>query len=483
MSNENQPQGSSLATRSHARRLSTLGYCALGVGALAYWFNSPWQSSLLNLLAIGICVLGILPVLRWLHRHDQAYPLLEVLQLTMVPFYALPLLTEHEAVLVYPESVLIRASWLVLVFQIGCQIGGRFADSARIEATPGGTWWSDELISDRYLKFTSYSLVLTTGWFFITAFTNWVPPDLIGTLRAIFFGIGIISAFLQARMWGSGTLSPGQKTLFVVNITLQVLLSSLGLLLITSLVTVLLVLVGYFSTARRIPLAVCLVAVSIFAVLHGGKHKMREIYWGEQAHAVTLTDVPAFYQEWISYGLAGGFKIAGREDSAGNSSLLDRASLFQIVCYTIDTVPDRSPFLGGATYSYVLPQIIPRFLWPNKPSPNDSVKMLSVRLGMLSEEQSESTSIGYGLIAESYANFGYYGCGLLALFLGWGARRVALSTAACSALSFGGIFRILCLAWCLNSETTLAVWLSSLYQACIAIAAPLLIYRSIIGGK
>lgn len=459
-----------------------LGYGTLMLGGAAYWMNSPWQSPLLNLLAILICVMGIFPILRWLQRNDQAYPLLEVLLLTMVPFYAVPLLTEHEAVLAYPESVLTQAAWLVLLFQIACALGGKWGDQ-RPQETPGGVWWSDELIPESNLRFTSYTLIITTVYLFISAFTHWVPSEIYGTLRAVFFGIGIISGFIQARLWGSGLLNQQQKLVFVTNILLQILLANLSLLLVTSLIILLLVLVGYFSTARRLPLVACCIALPFFAVLHSGKHKMREIYWGEHGHDVGLTEVPAFYDEWIGYGLASGAKIAGKEDDAGHSSLFDRASLFQIVCYTMDTVPDRTPFLGGATYSYVLPQIIPRFIWPTKPSPNDSVKLLSVRMGMLTEEQAETTSIGYGLIAEAYANFGYYGCGVLALLLGLVARKIARSTASCSTLSIGGIFRILCLAWCLNTETTLAVWLSSLYQACIAIVLPLLFYRSLFGEK
>ena len=469
-------------TSAEAGRLAKFGYVGLALGAAAYWFNSPWQSPLLNLLAILICVMGVWPMLRWLQRNDQAYPLLEVILLTMVPFYAVPLLSEHEAVVIYSEPVLIQAAALVLVFQLACAVGGKWGDGRPVEV-PGGVWWSDELIPDDNLRFTSYTLIITTVWMFISAFTHLVPPEVVGTLRAVFFGIGIISGFIQARMWGSGLLHRQQKTTFVVNIVLQILLANLGLLLVNGLITLLIVLVGYFSTARRLPLLVCLISLPAFAVLHSGKHKMREIYWGEHGHDVALTEVPAFYQEWIGYGLESGVKIAGKEDSAGHSSLFDRASLFQIVCYTMDTIPSRTPFLSGETYSYVLPQIIPRFIWPTKPSPNDSVKVLSVKMGMLTAEQAETTSIGYGLIAEAYANFGYYGSMVLALFLGLSARKIARHTAACSTLSFGGLFRILCLAWCLNTETTLAVWLSSLYQACIAIGVPLLFYRSFIGGN
>jgi hypothetical protein len=479
-SSPNFPAAETPATR--ARRLAFFGYVGLTLGAVAYWFNSPWHSLLLNLLAILICVMGVWPILRWLQRNDSAYPLLEVLQLIMVPFYAVPLLTEHAAVTIYPESVLIDAAWVVLVFQIACAFGGMMADR-RPADIPGGVWWTDELLPEKNLHFTSYTLVLTTVWFALSAFTHWVPAELAGTLRAVFFGIGIISGFIQARLWGSGQLDRSQKINLTVNIVLQILLNSLGLVLVNSLIILLLVLVGYFSTARRLPWLACLIALPVFALMHGGKHKMREIYWGEQGHDVSLSEVPAFYREWFSYGLASGGKIAGSDDDSGHSSLFDRASLFQIVCYTIDTVPEHTPYLDGTTYSYVLPQVVPRFIWPDKPSPNDSVKVLSIRLGMLTEEQTETTSIAYGLIAESYANYGFYGTGVLAVALGWVARRIACKTATCSTFSIGGIFRILCLAWCLNAETTLAVWLSSLYQACIAIMLPLLLYRSIFGSK
>ena len=101
-----------------------------------------------------------------------------------------------------------------------------------------------------------------------------------------------------------------------------------------------------------------------------------------------------------------------------------------------------------------------------------------MKLGLLTAEQTETTSIGYGLITESFVNFGVYGPALLGLALGWILRKLARLTAACGTLSGGGVLRILCLAWCLNAETTMAVWLSSFYQACIAIYVPLVVYKA-----
>lgn len=467
--------------QSHARirRLVNLSLGAFAIGVTYYWFNSPWPSMHLNALAILMCFMGIWPMLKWLLRNDTSYPLMEVMQMTLVPFYAVPLMTAHEAVVLYPESVLIKAAWLVVVFQICCSLGGLVVER-NFRPARFRPWWSDELFAEDNLKFTNYTLGVTTAWLLISNFTEFIPSEMTGTLRAIFFGIGIISGFIQARMWGSGHLDQSSKIYFAVNIVLQMILSSLSLLLISSLITFLLVMVGYFSAARRVPLLACAIALPIFVILHSGKTKMREIYWSNISRLDTIDQVPAYYYEWFQYGLESGGNIVETEENTHNrSNLFERASLFQIVCYAVDTVPDRTAYLNGDTYVLIPPQIVPRFLWPDKPSPNDSVKILSVRLGLLNADQAKSTSIGYGLIAESYINFGLYGTAVLGFIVGWGLHQVSRATAICTTLSMGGIFRILALAWCLNTETTLVVWTSSFYQACIAIFAPLYAYRSL----
>lgn len=478
MTSPSMPELKQVDVGRRAHRLATYGYIALAAGSAGYFFYSPWQDPLVTLMGIALGNLGMIPILRWLQKNDQAYPLAELMQFTMVPFYAVPLLTAHPEVVRYPSSILLQAGGIVLLLQVTCMLGATTVDRTHYKR-PQPPWWTDDLVSDDTLRFSGYTFMLTTAWLLLSNFTRIIPPELNGSLRAVFFGIGTISAFIQARMWGNNQLKPQQKGLFVTNMILQFILMNLSLVLVTSMIMLLLVLVGYFSSARRMPWLVCLLALPVFAVLHAGKHKMRDNYWGDQGHDVTFAEVPAFYREWVDYGLASASKHANDEDNPlKRSSLFERASLFQLVCYALDMVPDRTPFFYGDTYALVLPQFIPRFVWPEKPSPNDSVKMLSVRLGVLTAEQAETTSIGYGLITECYVNFDVYGIAVLGFVLGWTLRKVARNTELCGTLSGGGIFRIMCLAWCLNAETTMAVWLSSFYQACIAIFVPILFYRS-----
>ena len=47
--------------------------------------------------------------------------------------------------------------------------------------------------------------------------------------------------------------------------------------------------------------------------------------------------------------------------------LLERSSLFHILCLVVDNSPDPLPFLGGETYAYIPGQFVPRLFWPEKP--------------------------------------------------------------------------------------------------------------------
>jgi hypothetical protein len=88
--------------------------------------------------------------------------------------------------------------------------------------------------------------------------------------------------------------------------------------------------------------------------------------------------------------------------------------------------PDEVPFFDGATYSPIPRLLIPRFLDDEKGISHVGNVMLSINYGLLTEEGARTTSIGWGLVPEAYANFGYLGVmGLavvLAIFYSWMTR-------------------------------------------------------------
>lgn len=463
----------------HVRRLITLGYVSLALAMGYFWHEQVWENTVLSFANLLMLALGTVPMLRWLQRNDITYPIVEFLLATTVPFYAIPALTGHEALLGFPEETLLGAALVVIAFQLACIIGSVVAANT-YHPTPikHRSWWRTEIMAETKMTFTTYTLMIFTVWILISSLTDWIPSSWIGTLRAVFFGIGILSIFIQARLWGAGVLSPTLKTVFIVNVLIQIIVTFVSLLLINGMSIVLTALLGYFSIAKRVPWIPVVIALPVFAVLHNGKSEMRHLYWEKGEPLPGIVEMPAFFAQWVDLGLHPSADGDQRKDQALTYGLMRRASLFQIVSIAVDTMPERASFLYGASYSIIPPQILPRFLWPSKPSPHDSVKMLSVKFGILSMEETEVTSVGFGLLTEAYANFGFVSISMLGFVFGLSFRRLALATEDCATLSPAGLFRILCLVWCLSSEVTLAVWVSSLYQACVAIGAPLLAFRA-----
>jgi len=460
----------------HARRVAALGYTGIVAVMIYFGTSSHWEDPFLVIAALAIVVLGAWPTLRWLQRNDDTYPIIEFMLLTTVPFYALPVLTGHDALGEFTEPVVLKAAFVVITFQVAAILGGAAAARTFNEAKGIRTHWlREEVWPEQRMNFTAYTAILNTAWLFLaTLVPDLVPQELFGTLRAIAFGIGIVSIFIQARLWGAGRLQTSLKVLFWVNLTVQVILSFSSLVLITGISLLLTAAIGYFTSSRRVPWIPLLIFIPIVGVLHQGKAPMRETYWKGLARPPTLLELPAYFTQWVEFSLVS--SDAHEEEIEGSNltyGLMQRASLYHIVCVAVDTMPERSPFLNGESYAMLPAQFVPRFLWPTKPSPQASVRLLAIHFGLQSEDETKTTSIGFGILSEAYANFGYVSVAVISFILGWLFRRLALMTAHCATLSPAGLFRILCLVWCFNAEGTLAIWISSFYQACIAIGIPL----------
>jgi hypothetical protein len=92
-----------------------------------------------------------------------------------------------------------------------------------------------------------------------------------------------------------------------------------------------------------------------------------------------------------------------------------------------------------------------------------------------------TTTIGFGIMSEAYANFGFVGVGVLGGLIGLALRKVRIWCAESPMLSYPGIFTVLLMSWCFATEMTVSMWLSSLYQACVAVLGTILIVRRVFG--
>ncbi len=442
------------------RRLYHGGLVLLAAALIYYGFNSNTAST--TELYAGLTIIGLasLPALLWARRGTYEFPIFEVFMLTGVNIYALPLLNRQEELQGYADSVVMQAALAVILFQ-AVLIVTYAATHGRARTTP---FWTEEVISKDTGAYLGYGLVVTTIYIGVSTFTDLIPTDLEGPLRAVSYGIGIISTFIQGWRWGQKELRGGEKIFFAANIVLQVLFNFTTLYLISGISIIVLAMLGYVSGGKRLPLLGLVAILPVIAVLHNGKTAMRAKYWENNIPTVPrLMELPGFFAEWFQDGL----KYHPKAGLTGK--LIERTSLFQMICLVVDHTPHPLPFLDGETYAQIPGQFVPRPFWPEKPVGHISTYTLSIYYGLQRPEDTAKTTIAFGLLAEAYANFGFYGVGFLAVFFAFSLKKFCLWTQQSPMFSSAGLLLVLLMAWSFQTELTLSIWLSSLFQAAVAV--------------
>ena len=159
----------------------------------------------------------------------------------------------------------------------------------------------------------------------------------------------------------------------------------------------------------RIPWKLLAIASMSLLFLQVGKNEFRTFYWGEQQES-TLTERVQFWLEQ-SMSIWGGAADSNDSDRAtalaGQS--LERLSLLSQVAHVLDVTPSDVPFQGGQTYAFVAVTLVPRFLWPDKPSVNDANRFYQTAYGLTAERQLGGVSIAVGVLGEAFINFGWPG--------------------------------------------------------------------------
>jgi hypothetical protein len=461
-----------------SQRLFSFGVTGLAIG-LAYFAFTANVADPFHLYG-GLLIMGlaVLPCLLWAKRGSHQLPVFEVQMLTAVNAFAIPLLNSGEKLAMYAGETIDTAMLAVLLYQ-GAAIGTHAVVGGRAGRTP---FFTEEVLSSGIQKFISAGLVLSTVYTFLNVFyQGLIPYELNSIFRAAFAGIGLISTFVEMRRWGQGTLKPGEAGMIGTLVATQIIMQVSTLFLVGGITLLVLCIIGYVSGSRRIPVVPIAVALFVLGILHNGKSAMRDVYWDAETNErsqVELLDLPAFYVEWFSQGLR-------THDAAGeekvNSTLVDRTSLMHILCMIVNETPEMLPFLEGKTYAQIPGQFVPRFFWPGKPPGHISTNTLSIYYGLQDEDAATRTTIGFGFVAEAYANYGMFGVGLIGCLVGFFYKKIQVATAQCAMLSYAGLFLVVLMAWSFQTEFTMSIWLSSFYQACVAVMGIPFLVRNLFG--
>jgi hypothetical protein len=459
----------------HAQRgrrlfVTASGLLVLGLGYLAYTANT--DDPVHVVLGLVMFALSCIPSLLWARAGGSRFPVFETILILCANAYALPVLNAREQLAGYSEGVITRASITVILYQLSAII-----TYTAIRGFPGRSpFWRESLISNRVEKLMVYGQVLSCAYVAISTFSSWIPPAFESVLRAVFYGISILCTFVSAQRWGRGELNQTEKMVLLGTMVPQMLMMSIGLILISAISQIGIAILGYLCGSKRIPWLALIIVFPIVAILHTGKTRMREKYWEPFAPQPTFSQLPAYFAEWVDFGLqptSGGKTVSQK--------MLERTSLMHLLCLIIDNTPERQDYLYGATYRHVLPQLIPRFFWPEKPRSHVATYELGIYYGLQREEDTNTTTIAFGLLTEAYANFGLAGAILLGLFWGVTLKKLQIWSTFSPMFSFAGLLMVLLTAWAFNAELTMAAWVSSLEQAMIMLLGVPLAIRHFFG--
>jgi len=395
------------------RQTASLLY-VVAVGMLA---ASPFAVDPIAYMCVTIPVL-LAPFL-WVSSGAFGIPVLPVISALSYVYYALPLLAGG-TLAVYRSEDLVWAALSVGLFLTASALAawpflgdGRGRNKPPTAArAPGGAQFirtrslnnlagNDELYRLIFIGLVAgnlYYLLLLSG-------TAGYLGTFIGVVRSVAVTLGSLACYLIGFARGSGLLSGQRWVAALAGFLLLTVLSMSGLFLVTGAVNIAAAVLGYVLAAKRIPWITLGFAFAILSILNAGKLNVRSEYWARDSQSLrnaSVLQVPGMLVDWFAAGISA--PVSRRSEQ--NPSLLERTSLLHMVLAVQEATPRIVPYLDGGTYALLPSMLMPRFLEPDKMESQAGLNLLSVRYGRQRAEDTAKTTLGWGMVAEAYANYG-----------------------------------------------------------------------------
>ena len=333
--------------------------------------------------------------------------------------------------------------------------------------------------SERYL----FAFIVAGLLFYLNQLGGFIPlpGNTMQIARGITGSLSTLGIFVLAFYDGQGLLRRSQSIWLAVLATMTAMAAAAGLIMATAIVPVAMLLMGYALGSAKVPWRSLAVVLLVASILHPGKFSMRELYWGPDRPAFRLTTLPQFYIDWFRNGfdhvtaMSGLSQAPPREEEV--SSLFERSGTLHMLLLVQQKSPNEVPFLNGITYEPIPRLLLPRFLDNNKGISHAGNVLLTVNYGVQTIEQTRGTSIGWGLVPEAYANFGYVGVASLAVVLAMFYSWITNMSVGVPMTSLRFVAGLLIMAAATRSDT-MGVFITSQFQGIVGVSmAALLLMR------
>jgi hypothetical protein len=173
----------------------------------------------------------------------------------------------------------------------------------------------------------------------------------------------------------------------------------------------------YIAERRRLPRMAPALVVLFILFFQVGKEDFRKAYWQEGSQGIADATAQGGKIErtsfWIQRSLEKWNEVlndaSGQTLKAAILPSVSRVSLLNQTANVVEMTPLVVPYQYGHLYSYLGVTLIPRFVWPEKPSMSEANQFYQVAYGLTSPDDLAATSIGVGFLAEAYISFSWPG--------------------------------------------------------------------------
>jgi hypothetical protein len=414
-----------------------------------------------------------LPAALWVRAGMPGIPIWPVVSVISWLVYALPILRDELAQEMYsPTAVLVFGATVAAYLTAATIVWTLMLPTGPQRASLG----APEHVTQRQIDAIVFFGLVTGVLYYIV-----LPSGLLdflgsafGLVRSIVFTCTVVSCYMLGCARGIGALRGPTWILALSTLIATVLLTWTSLFLVIGITDLLAATVGYVITTKRIPWMTIVATGIVLTVLQAGKATIRDRYWqygSNQTSRLTLSGVPGFLAEWTEVGVD--TLISGNSTTA----VFDRASLYRQFLAVQHLAPQYVTFLNGETYALLPQLLVPRFLAPSKITSQTGMTILNLHFGFQTREGTRKTAMGWGLIAEAYANYGYIaviGIGLLTGAIAGIFSRLSCGTGSISLASFLGIVALMNMV---DLEADLSYLLTNLWQACVSVVLLFALWR------
>jgi hypothetical protein len=384
------------------------------------WASSLYDVTLPQVIAAFIlCWIPWAAYKEWVRGPREKVPLFVLIGVMYWLAYAVPLFwTKHQIGQIVEihqisEDAITNSLYLVVLgvaaLGIGTAVAGRlrFMESFKLDIHRSPVRWN-------YLRFVLLSAALLRIA---------VPINMLGGGGRQFLAIietivPSVAFAILLRYYLRGTAIPLDKILLAgyAGVALVAGISSgwLGSFVGTAIMAT----AVYVYERRKLPLVAIMIGIPIVLFLQPGKERFRQQYWRTGASESYVER----FNFWMNSSWSEWGAVLSNADEKQATNLanqtLGRLSLLQQTANMMESTPNRVPYQYGRLYSYMLITFVPRFLWPDKPSVNDSNRWYQVAYRLTMRNDLHGVSIAVGYLPESYINFGWFGPPVVMFSLG-----------------------------------------------------------------